>query len=140
MDSHFIDHKGTLADMPLDPAAKRFLDMMAAASSDGRSPSTLDERRQAFAKLMRLTRADVTAVTGTDGAMPGPAGDIPYRIYAPANDLTEYLPGFVFFHGGGMVGGSIATHDLVSGALAQTTGCRLASGDYRLAARRRVSA
>ena len=119
--------------MPLDPMAKRFLDMMAAAAPDGRSPSTLDERRQAFAKLMRLTRADVAAVTGVDGILPGPAGDLPYRLYAPANDPTEYLPGFVFFHGGGMVGGSIETHDLVAAALAQTTGCRLVSVDYRLA-------
>jgi acetyl esterase len=133
MDSHFMDHKGMPADMPLDPLAKRFLDMMAAAASDGRSPATLDERRRAFAKLMRLTRADVTDVTGLDGAMPGPAGDIPYRLYAPANDVTEDLPGFVFFHGGGMVGGSIETHDLVAAALAQTTGCRLVSVDYRLA-------
>jgi acetyl esterase/lipase len=119
--------------MPLDPAAKRFLDMLAATTSDGRSPSSLDERRQAFAKLMRLTRADVADVTGIDGAMPGPAGEIPYRLYAPADDVTEYLPGFVYFHGGGMVGGSIETHDLVAAALAQTTGCRLVSVDYRLA-------
>jgi acetyl esterase len=119
--------------MPLDPLAKRFLDMMAAAASDGRTPSTIDERRQAFAKLMRLTRADVAAVTRIDGAMPGPGGDIPYRLYAPAGDTNEYLPGFVFFHGGGMVGGSIETHDLVAAALAQTTGCRLVSVDYRLA-------
>ena len=133
MDSDFIDHKGMLADMPLDPAAKRLLDMIAAAAADGRSPSTLEERRQAFAKLMRLARADVAAVTGVDGAMPGAAGDIPYRLYAPANDAAEYLPGFVFFHGGGMVGGSVETHDLVAAALAQTTGCRLVSVDYRLA-------
>src|ERR1700674_683101 len=84
-------------DMPLDPAAKRFLDMMAAAASDGRSPSTLDERRQAFAKLMRFARADVAAVAGIDRALPGPAGDIPYRLYAPADAPGEPLPGFVFF-------------------------------------------
>jgi acetyl esterase/lipase len=119
--------------MPLDPLAKRFLKMMAAASSGDRSPSTPDERRQAFAKLMRLTRADVEAITGIDGAMPGPAGDLPYRLYAPANDATEDLPGFVFFHGGGMVGGSIETHDRIAAALAQTTGCRLVSVGYRLA-------
>lgn len=119
--------------MPLDPAARRFLAMMAAAVSEGRSPATLDERRQAFAKMMRLARADVAAVTGVDSAMPGPAGDLPYRLYAPANDVTEFLPGFVFFHGGGMVGGSIESHDLVAAALAQVTGCRLVSVGYRLA-------
>lgn len=126
--------------MPLDPAAKRFLDMIAAAASEGRSPSTLDERRQAFAKLMRLTRPDVTEVTAIDAAMPGPAGDLRYRLYVPANDLAGYSPGFVFFHGGGMVGGSIETHDLVAAVLAQTTGCRLVSVDYRLAPEHRFPA
>jgi acetyl esterase len=119
--------------MPLDPAAERFLKMIANTGSDGRSPSTLDERRQAFAKLMRLARADVPTMAGIDGTLPGPAGDIAYRLYAPADDSTEYLPGFVYFHGGGMVGGSVESYDLVTAALAQTTGCRLISVDYRLA-------
>jgi acetyl esterase/lipase len=42
-------------------------------------------------------------------------------------------PGFVFFHGGGMVAGSIETHDRIAAALAQASGCRLISVDYRLA-------
>ena len=126
--------------MPLDPLAQRFLAMMAAAASEGRAPSTLDERRQAFAKMMRLTRADVAAVTGIDGALPGPAGDVPYRLYAPADQTGEPLPGFVFFHGGGMVGGSIESHDAVAAALAQTTGCRLVSVGYRLAPEHRYPA
>ncbi|THD52890.1 MAG: alpha/beta hydrolase [Bradyrhizobium sp.] len=126
--------------MPLDPLAQRFLAMMAAAASEGRAPSTLDERRQAFAKMMRLTRAEVAAVTGIDGALPGPEGDLPYRLYAPADASSEPLPGFVFFHGGGMVGGSIESHDAVAAALAQTTGCRLVSVGYRLAPEHRYPA
>jgi acetyl esterase len=43
------------------------------------------------------------------------------------------LPGFVFFHGGGMVAGSLDTHDLICATLAQATGCRLVSVGYRLA-------
>jgi acetyl esterase len=117
--------------MPLDPLAKRFLAMMAAASTRAR-PSP-DDRRQALAKLMRFACADLTAATGIDGTLPGPAGDIAYRLYAPANVTAEHLPGFVFFHGGGMVAGSIDTHDLISAALAQATGCRLISVEYRLA-------
>jgi acetyl esterase len=123
--------------MPLDPLAKRFLAMTAAASPGDRSrPSAqdrVDDRRQALAKLMQFARADVTAVPGVDGLLPGPAGDIPYRLYAPASATIEPLPGFVFFHGGGMVAGNIETHDRVCAALAQTTGCRLISVDYRLA-------
>jgi len=122
--------------MPLDPLAKRFLTMMAAASSaapEVRSRPTADDRRQALAKLMQFARADVTAPAGIDGALPGPAGDIPYRLYAPASETTEPLPGFVFFHGGGMVAGSIETHDRIAAALAPAAGCRVISVGYRLA-------
>jgi acetyl esterase len=126
--------------MPLDPLAKRFLAMTAAASPGDRSRPSPYDRRQALAKLMQFARADVTAVTGIDGILPGPAGDIPYRLYAPADATSEPLPGFVFFHGGGMVAGSIETHDRIAAALAQTTGCRLVSVDYRLAPEHRFPA
>jgi acetyl esterase len=119
--------------MPLDPLAKRLLVMMTAASPGDRLRPTADERRRALTKLMQFARADVAAVSAIDDILPGPAGDIPYRLYDPANDASEYLPGFVFFHGGGMVAGSIDTHDRICAALAQTTGCRLVSVDYRLA-------
>jgi len=119
--------------MPLDPIAKRFLTMMAVAAPGDRARPSTAERRQSLAKLMQFARAEAAHVTATDGAMPGPAGDIPYRLYAPAGDEGALLPGFVFFHGGGMVAGSIQTHDRVTAALAEATGCRLISVDYRLA-------
>ena len=119
--------------MPIDPLAKRFLTMMAAAAPRDRSRPSAEVRRQAFAKLMQFAQADVAVVGGIDGALPGLAGAIPYRLYAPVDATSEPLPGFIFFHGGGMVAGSIETHDLIAAALAQTTGCRLVSVDYRLA-------
>ena len=131
-----MDHNGmscrTGADMPLDPLAKRFLVMMAAASPPERSRPTLSSRREALVKLMQFARVDATAVTKVDSALPGPAGDIRYRLYAPSGGRA-HLPGFIFFHGGGMVAGSIDTHDSVCAGLAQTTGCRLISVGYRLA-------
>ncbi|MDR3490358.1 MAG: alpha/beta hydrolase [Bradyrhizobium sp.] len=119
--------------MPLDPLAKRLLTMMAAASPSDRSRPTAHDRRQALAKLMQFARADVPPVAGVDGSLPGLAGEIPYRLYAPSSAPVSPLPGFVFFHGGGMVAGSIETHDRICAALAQMTGCRLVSVDYRLA-------
>jgi acetyl esterase len=118
--------------MPLDPLAKRFLAMMAAASTGERARPTTHERRQSLTKLMQFARSDA-AVTKADGALPGPAGDIPYRLYTPERDEEEHLPGFVFFHGGGMVAGSIDTHDRIAAGLAEATGCRLISVGYRLA-------
>jgi len=119
--------------MPLDPLAKRLLAMMAAASPRERTRPTTHERRQGLAKLMQFARADAAEVTSSDGVLPGPAGDIPYRLYTPASDADEPLPGFVFFHGGGMVAGSIDSHDRIAAALAEATGCRLISVGYRLA-------
>ena len=120
--------------MPLDIQAKRLLVMMAAASPGDRVRPAADARRQALRKLMQFARADVAAATtAIDGVLPGPAGDLAYRLYSPADAASEPLPGFVFFHGGGMVAGSIDTHDRIASALAQTTGCRLVSVDYRLA-------
>jgi acetyl esterase len=119
--------------MPLDPMAKRLLTMMAAAAPSDRSRPTAHDRRQALAKLMQFARADVSPLAGVDGSLPGLAGEIPYRLYAPSSAPVSPLPGFVFFHGGGMVAGSIETHDRICAALAQMTGCRLVSVDYRLA-------
>ncbi len=119
--------------MPLDPTAKRLLTMMAAVGGADRKRPTPDERRRALAKLMQFARADSTEVATEDRTLPGPAGHIAYRLYAPAAPAREPAPGFVFFHGGGLVAGSIETHHRVAAALAQTTGCRLISVDYRLA-------
>ncbi|MGA7803403.1 alpha/beta hydrolase [Bradyrhizobium sp.] len=119
--------------MPLDPLAKRLLAMVTAAAPAERTRPTADERRQSLAKLMQFARADAPDVTASDGTLPGPAGDIAYRLYVPAGGQDEPASGFIFFHGGGMVAGSIDTHDRVAAALAQATGCRLISVDYRLA-------
>src|SRR5664279_5629134 len=111
--------------MPLDPLAKRLLVMMAAAAPAERVRPSAEDRRQALAKLMQFARADAAAATAIDGLLPGPGGDLAYRLYSPAEAASEALPGFVFFHGGGMVAGGLDTHELICAALAQTTGCRL---------------
>src|SRR3974390_1687141 len=119
--------------MPLDPIAKRLLAVMAAAAPESRIRPSAGERRDSLKKLMQFARAEAASVTTTDGTMPGPAGEIAYRLYAPAVEAASAAPGFVFFHGGGMVAGSIETHDRIAAALAESTGCRLISIDYRLA-------
>jgi acetyl esterase/lipase len=119
--------------MPLDPVAKRLLATMAVASPAGPPRPTPSERRQSLAKLMQFSDIDVADVTTVDGVLPGPAGDIAYRLYVPGSAADKPSPGFLFFHGGGMVAGSIDTHDRVAAALSEATRFRLMSIDYRLA-------
>jgi acetyl esterase/lipase len=73
-----------------------------------------------------------------DTVIPGPAGAIPARIYTPRAD--DRLPGLVYFHGGGMVAGSIDTHDGIARALANAGECRVISIGYRLAPEHRFPA
>lgn len=65
--------------------------------------------------------------------IPGPAGEIQVRVYTPLDVLDVTLPGFMFFHGGGFVIGDLETHDDLCRCLANGSGCRVVSVDYRLA-------
>jgi acetyl esterase len=67
----------------------------------------------------------------TDGAIPGPDGDLPVRVYAP--DGSGPFPTLVFFHGGAYVLGGLASHDLLCRHLCLETDCVVMAVDYRLA-------
>jgi acetyl esterase len=67
--------------------------------------------------------------------IPGPAGDIPVRIYHPilADDSAEGLPVLVYFHGGGFVLCDLDSHDSCCRRLSNGIGAVVVSVDYRLA-------
>jgi acetyl esterase len=66
-----------------------------------------------------------------DRTIPGPDGDLDVRLYLPHSEHP--VPTVVFFHGGGFVLGSIATHDWLCRHLTRESGCCVLSVDYRLA-------
>jgi acetyl esterase len=66
-----------------------------------------------------------------DRAIPGPAGEIPVRIYTPDGDAP--FPVLVYLHGGGWVLGNVETHDATCREVANAAGCIVVSVDYRLA-------
>jgi acetyl esterase len=63
--------------------------------------------------------------------IPGPAGNIPIRIYTPEG--PNQMPIIVFYHGGGWVSGSLDTHDHTCRALSKGTTAIVVSVAYRLA-------
>ncbi|MEM8695281.1 MAG: alpha/beta hydrolase [Pseudomonadota bacterium] len=67
-----------------------------------------------------------------DFTLPGPAGDIPARLYDP-RESREPGPVVVFYHGGGFVIGNIETHDGLCAETARTLDLPVVSVDYRLA-------
>ena len=97
------------------------------------SRMTVTERRHSFRKLMSLSASNAPIGRIEDRALPVPGGLIGIRVYTPVGTFADRLPGMIYFHGGGLVAGSLDTHDGVCRTLANETGCRLISVDYRLA-------
>ena len=119
--------------MPLDPEAKTLFDAlgvtnllpietMTPQAARERSKLMLEARKQMGVEPVHEVR---------DVKIPGPAGDIPVRIYMP--DIDRPAPALVYFHGGGWVIGDLDSHDQVCRALANKVPCAVASVDYRLA-------
>jgi len=81
---------------------------------------------------------DLSVQKVVDHQIPGPAGDIPIRLYYPAGDGP--FPVLVYFHGGGWVIGDLDTHHGFCHALAKTSGCLVVAVDYRLAPEHRYPA
>ena len=63
--------------------------------------------------------------------IPGPAGNIPVRVYTPGNDAN--LPVIVYFHGGGWVIATMDTYDGSCRALANAAKAIVVSVEYRKA-------
>jgi acetyl esterase len=66
-----------------------------------------------------------------DLLVPGPAGNIPARLYQMAADKP--MPLMLYFHGGGWVIGNIDTADNIARFICKRAGCQVLSIDYRLA-------
>jgi acetyl esterase/lipase len=119
--------------MPLDPNVQRFLRILGATHPMEPSLLTITQRRDGFRDLMRFSDAAPPIAGLQDRSLPGPDGPIGIRVYTPLAPVTARLPGLLWFHGGGLVAGSVETHDVLCRVLAHAIGCRLISVAYRLA-------
>ncbi len=118
--------------MPLDARVRRFLDLVAATNPAGSASQSVGERRASLEQLMRLGGALPPVERVDELRVEGPSGPLRLRLYIP---FASPAPGagIVYFHGGGLVAGSLDTHDRIARSLANAAGCRVISVDYRLA-------
>jgi acetyl esterase len=116
--------------MPLDPQAKIIIDLVESTSAFELTSETPPQRvRELFASF--VVPSQVACATVEDCTIPGPAGEIPVRIYRPAGDAPK--PVIVYYHGGGWVIGGLDTHDGTCRLLATSVDAVVVSVDYRLA-------
>jgi cation diffusion facilitator CzcD-associated flavoprotein CzcO/acetyl esterase/lipase len=76
----------------------------------------------------------------SDGVIPGPSGDLPYRLYRPAGRPGGPRPLVVYFHGGGWVLGDLDSDDPLCRDLCERSGAVVVSVNYRHAPEARFPA
>ncbi len=117
--------------MPLDPQAQMFLEQMASLNMPAMSTQTPEQVREGI-KMQAAMFGEPEPVAHVENrTIPGPAGEIPVRVYTPEG--SSPFPVLVFFHGGGWVICDLDTHDGTCRSLCNGAGCVVVSVDYRLA-------
>ena len=123
--------------MAIDPQVEQYLERLKALGVPPIQELTPAQARANFAASIDPLFGPVDSVSSVEDRETDDG--VPVRIYRP-DDSTEPSPALVFFHGGGWVVGSIETHDGITRALANRSGCVVVSVEYRVAPEHRFPA
>lgn len=120
----------------MDPQVEGLLQMMAAQAAASGAPQTWEvpaavARANAEQSFVAFNQPMPEGVTIADRTVPGPAGEIPVKVFTPAGPGP--FPLAVYFHMGGFVIGSPNTQQKLCAELALGSGAVFVSVDYRLA-------
>jgi len=113
--------------MPLHPQAQAFVDQLEEENSPAWEDLPVQEARTLFDSFDPMFGEGPSLHRVEDHVL---ADGINARLYS---DRSDDSPAIVFFHGGGWVLGSVATHDSVCRRLAKDSGCAVISVEYGLA-------
>ncbi|WP_424951258.1 alpha/beta hydrolase [Deinococcus sp.] len=113
--------------MPLDPD----LSIIVQFSNAPAARDLSEIRRTAIANSALLPNRPVTIAGTRDLTIPGPASELPARLYTPEG--SGPFPLTVYYHGGGFVAFNIQTHDQVCRELCAGAKTAVLSVEYRLA-------
>lgn len=117
--------------MPLDPQAQALLEQMKAMGFTYTSDLTVTRAREMVQAMQGVRSAGEPVALVEDRVIPGPAGEIPIRIYTPEG--SGPFPVLVFFHTGGWQIGNLDTQDPLCRRITNRAVCSVVAVDYRLA-------
>ena len=122
-----------MTDVFVRPDVRGFLDFLNAMPGPKMHELEPPAARAVYAAMKDVADTPLgTLATITDLAIPGPAGDIPARLF-DAKASREPGPAMLFYHGGGFVIGNIETHASFCAEMARVLDIPVISVDYRLA-------
>ena len=117
----------------MDPKAQIVGEFVKSIRVPGYFPP-LPELRQQLRTMVTLMDEPAPALARIENVrIPGPAGEIPARVYAARAAGGALMPAVAYFHGGGWVQGDLETHHGLCARLAQHAGALVLAVDYRLA-------
>ena len=115
------------------PDMKAFLDALAAIGGPKINEISLEEAREGYVRLHAMADRPARELAAIrDLSCPGPAGDIPLRLY-DAREEREPGPVIAFYHGGGFVIGDLDTHHALCTEIAALMDLPLVAVHYRRA-------
>jgi acetyl esterase len=118
--------------MPLAPAARQMLEQLESSGMPKLHQMPPPQAREMMRQISSMTLAAPEVASVVNRTIPGPASDIPIRVYTPKGGAAP-RPVLVFFHGGGWVIGDLETHDAPCRQLASAVPALVVAVDYRLA-------
>jgi acetyl esterase len=117
--------------MPVHPQIAKALEALAKADIPAIESLSPEDAREQMAAMSKARGGEPLPIEKSeDRTIPGPAGDIPVRIYWPLGGKPKGA--VVYYHGGGHVIGSLETHDRVARNLTHYSGALILSVDYRM--------
>jgi acetyl esterase len=123
----------------LHPQIEKVLEAMARLDLKPIEAMIPDEAREQMEVMAASRKADTLPVARIENrTIPGPAGQIPLRIYWPP--AAGIRPAIVYYHGGGHVIGSLDSHDLIARNLCGGAEVIVVSIDYRMGPEHRFPA
>lgn len=117
--------------MPLHPEAQSIIDRMSVADQGPVVAFDAQAMREGFRSAWRMPERLQPVGAVADTVIPGPAGDLPVRVYSPEGDGP--FPALVWFHGGGWTIGSLDENEVACRAVCAGAEAVVVSVDYRLA-------
>ncbi|NNC71640.1 MAG: alpha/beta hydrolase [Sphingomonadaceae bacterium] len=115
------------------PDTKMVLDLLAQQEGPKMNEMPPAEARQVYVALSQMLELEAGELAvKRDLSIPGPAGDIPARLY-DARESRGPSPVVTFYHGGGFVIGDLESHDALCAEIARNLDIPVVAVDYRLA-------
>jgi acetyl esterase len=125
-------HRIRMGSRTMDPKAQIVGEFVKSIRVPGLFPPLPELRQQLRVMVSLMDEPAPSLPRIEDIRIPGPAGEIPARLYSSTVEKRPQ-PTVAYFHGGGWVQGDLETHHGLCARLARHAGALVVAVDYRLA-------